>query len=117
MPRPRKYNSTEESKQAHNEGAKNRSKQRWQSGETTKGKKELVAEKQCGGCIICGEQEPCTLDFHHLDMSTKESGISHIVNSNRSMAVLQKELEKCVVLCANCHRKVHAGVVFLTLPE
>lgn len=67
-------------------------------------------KKQCG-CKLCGEKESCALDFHHVDMDSKDYNPSYL----RSCATetLRKEIRKCVVLCANCHRKVHAGILTL----
>jgi len=65
-------------------------------------------------CSQCGEDEACALDFHHIDPSEKERTISSMA-ANNSWKTLQKEAAKCVVLCANCHRKYHAGVLSLIL--
>ena len=46
------------------------------------------------------------LDFHHIDPSKKEGNIAKIITSI-SRKFLLSELEKCIVLCTNCHRKVH----------
>ena len=64
--------------------------------------------KECG-CACCGETELCCLDFHHLH--DKEFVIS--AGTEVSLERLLAELEKCVVLCANCHRKLHAGKINL----
>ena len=56
-------------------------------------------------CCICGESEPCCLDFHHLHDKKFEIGYSMDVTVEN----LMEEIEKCIVLCANCHRKLHAG--------
>ncbi len=53
----------------------------------------------------CGENDPICLDAHHKDPAYKNGSIS----SFKSIARLQQELEKCVWLCSNCHRKGHAG--------
>lgn len=60
-------------------------------------------------CVICG-YDKCfgALEFHHLDPSTKEHTISRM--TNYSEKVIRQEIEKCVMLCANCHREVHAGI-------
>lgn len=61
-------------------------------------------------CSKCPENHPACLDFHHLDPSVKEFSISnswHRYGSDR----WKKELDKCVVLCSNCHRKEHALVL------
>jgi hypothetical protein len=67
------------------------------------------------GCINCGESDECTLDWHHLNNITKDSTISKLLGSGSNWEALVKELQKCVVLCANCHRKLHAGR--FTLPK
>jgi predicted HNH restriction endonuclease len=62
-------------------------------------------------CIICGESEPVCLDFHHINSEDKEFTISK--HRNRNKEWLLTEINKCVCLCANCHRKVHAGIINL----
>jgi hypothetical protein len=64
--------------------------------------------KTRGSCVVCGEKEIFCLDFHHL--FDKDMEIARLVNRG-SLIRLKKEIEKCVLLCANCHRKLHAGVV------
>jgi hypothetical protein len=58
-------------------------------------------------CSMCGEDHPACLEFHHLDPTTKEKGISKMVNHGMSKENILKEAEKCVILCSNCHRKLH----------
>ena len=55
----------------------------------------------------CGENHIACLQFHHLDPSTKEWGISQIANRMRSIKKIKAEISKCVVICANCHFKLH----------
>jgi ribosomal protein L44E len=63
-----------------------------------------------GACFGCGRSGPQVLfDFHHWDARTKEFGISED-GILRRWASIVAELAKCVMLCANCHREVHAGV-------
>lgn len=50
------------------------------------------------------------MDFHHI--YDKKYLIAHMANKG-SLSKLMEELKKCVVLCSNCHRKVHAGLVKL----
>lgn len=64
-------------------------------------------------CLKCGESDNSCLDFHHLDPDVKEEPVSHLLRSNRSTKVIIAEINKCIVLCANCHRKFHAGVIQL----
>jgi hypothetical protein len=57
-------------------------------------------------CKVCGENRYWVLDFHHRDKNEKEIEISSLYrNGNRKK--LLKEIEKCDVLCANCHRDLH----------
>lgn len=57
-------------------------------------------------CIKCKQNHPATLDFHHVDSSTKEESVNKLVK-NRAFKRAMKEVEKCIVLCANCHRIHH----------
>ena len=57
-------------------------------------------------CSRCGEEHVATLDFHHHS-DKKELGISKMVAEGYSIERIKRELQKCKVLCANCHRKVH----------
>jgi len=63
------------------------------------------------GCLVCGESEPVCLDFHHPDPSIKELQVSDATSF--SFAKVLVEIDKCLCLCSNCHRKVHAGIIFL----
>lgn len=58
-------------------------------------------------CERCGESDPAALDFHHLDPSEKDHELSNAMNKWGWSRVM-REIEKCIVLCANCHRKEHA---------
>lgn len=62
-------------------------------------------------CILCGEDTFCCLHFHHKDPSQKTGNVYSL--STRSKVHILAEIEKCVVLCANCHCKVHAGLINL----
>jgi transcription elongation factor Elf1 len=64
--------------------------------------------KSDAGCLICGENDAVCLDAHHLDPSEKDFNLADKVGV-WSWGSIQKELDKCVVLCSNCHRKFHAG--------
>ena len=61
-------------------------------------------------CQGCGREGAAAIfEFHHLDAAGKEYGISQAGFPYRWDRVVA-ELAKCVMLCANCHREVHAGV-------
>ena len=69
--------------------------------------KEFKEFKNKLKCILCPENHIATLHFHHLDPSMKEIGLSVAIRLGWGRDKLQKELDKCVVLCANCHAKEH----------
>jgi hypothetical protein len=56
-------------------------------------------------CADCGENHPATLHFHHRNPKEKEFNIADFVRSGKSVEALEKEMSKCIVLCANCHAK------------
>ena len=73
--------------------------------------------KQDRGCIFCPESLPaCCLDFHHVNPSIKDREISKLVNGCK-LSRIDRELDKCVVICSNCHRKLHAGLLALPALE
>jgi hypothetical protein len=57
-------------------------------------------------CSQCGESDPRVLEFHHL--GNKDSEVSRLIGRGASLEALIAEIEKCVVLCANCHRRLTA---------
>lgn len=61
--------------------------------------------KKAFSCTKCGENHPGCLDFHHTD-DNKENGVANLIaNGTKQKALL--EIEKCICLCSNCHRKLH----------
>jgi hypothetical protein len=66
-----------------------------------------LAQELGGRCLRCGEDNPLLLDFHHKDSSTKEVSISRMLTYDTKYEETKKEAQKCVLLCANCHRKEH----------
>jgi hypothetical protein len=57
-------------------------------------------------CVQCGQNHPATFDFHHVDSGTKEASVNKLLK-NRAYKRAMEEIQKCVVLCANCHRIHH----------
>lgn len=63
-----------------------------------------------GSCSKCGYCKfYSALDFHHLDPDQKDDGIGNLIWKNKKMTLekLKPELDKCVVLCKNCHAEEH----------
>lgn len=61
--------------------------------------------KKSSYCLDCGNSDPWVLDFHHLSKKSKD--ISTMVCQGYSIKAIEAEMSKCIVLCANCHRKRH----------
>jgi len=72
-----------------------------------------AAKAEAGRCRLCPESEPCCLSFHHIDPKTKRFRVADGPNRQVSPAVLRAEIDKCVCVCENCHRKIHAGLISL----
>ena len=73
--------------------------------------KELSVEYKGGKCNCCGYSK-CSgaLEFHHLDPNKKDFSIAAKGHCTAWEKVV-KELDKCVMVCANCHREIHAGLI------
>lgn len=62
-----------------------------------------------GKCVCCGfDAYPASLEFHHIDDSNKSFNISNKIKSTELSQEIYDELDKCVILCSNCHRAYHA---------
>ncbi len=75
--------------------------------------REMAKQFLGGKCKVCG-YDRClqAMDVHHLDPTKKSFGIS-AKGYTRSWDAIRSELDKCVLLCANCHREIHAGITQL----
>jgi len=71
------------------------------------------AYKSTLNCIVCAENTSVCLDFHHLGDEKKDFNISVIALQGWGKKTIVDEISKCIVLCANCHRKVHKGIIKL----
>ncbi len=56
-------------------------------------------------CVDCGESDPMVLTFDHV-IGNKKMDISQMVNQGYSLGVLQEEIAKCEIRCANCHMRI-----------
>lgn len=57
-------------------------------------------------CIKCNESRWWVLDFHHRNPQDKDGNISSMIMKNSKEKILQ-EIDKCDILCSNCHRDIH----------
>lgn len=73
-------------------------------------KKQMIDYKG-GRCKICGYNK-CVeaLEFHHLNPNEKDFNIS---GGTKSFKKLKPEIDKCILICANCHREIHAGLIHI----
>ena len=61
--------------------------------------------KMSNSCVKCAESHPDVLEFDHVEPSSKSTDISYMAQHAYSLETIEKEIAKCVLLCANCHRK------------
>lgn len=70
-------------------------------------KQRMVDYKGGGACVLCGYSKCLrAMDFHHLDPSSKRFNIAS--SHNRSWESLRLELDKCILICSNCHFEIEA---------
>lgn len=67
----------------------------------------LKEYKSTLACVYCGISHPALIDFHHNDPELKNNNISSLKSKDEIM----KEIKNCTTVCANCHRKLHSGVI------
>lgn len=71
-----------------------------------KDNKRKAIEYLGGKCLNCGyDKDMAALDFHHLDPNKKEYEMSRLMQKPWNTII--KELDKCIILCSNCHRDTH----------
>lgn len=75
--------------------------------------KALAIEYKGGSCQICGyNRYQGALELHHIDRTQKSFALGD-KGYTRSWEKVKEELDKCILLCANCHREVGAGIMQL----
>jgi hypothetical protein len=72
-------------------------------------RKKLDEIKRFCGCSCCDEKELVCLEFHHRNSSQKDFTIGQ--NTHRTWNYIESEISKCTIVCSNCHKKIHAGLV------
>ena len=71
-------------------------------------KKKAIAYKG-GKCVMCSYQKyDGALEFHHTDPTQKEYGLS--AGKLKTFLSSKDELDKCILVCSNCHREIHADL-------
>ncbi len=78
--------------------------------------KKRSIEYKSGKCEICGyDRSQTAMDFHHIDPKHKDFQISR--RRGCCWEKIKKELDKCYLLCSNCHREYHEGLFCLIVEK
>lgn len=71
--------------------------------------KQRLVDYKGGKCQICGYNRCINaLEFHHVNPEEKDFTIS---GGTKSFDTLKPEIDKCILVCSNCHREIHAGLI------
>jgi hypothetical protein len=72
--------------------------------------KEILVAEAGGCCAVCGyDRTVVNLHFHHVYPTTKSFVMS--MNNGRALDTFRVEAKKCVLVCANCHGEIEAGLI------
>lgn len=64
------------------------------------------------GCLLCGERDSRRLQFHHVIPELKEATIAQMISNRTKLIVILKEIDKCVCVCASCHKILQDNLNF-----
>lgn len=79
--------------------------------ERTRNLKSQMVEYKGGCCVRCGyEKYQGALEFHHIDPNEKDFNPSRLKNYSFNER-LRNELDKCILVCSNCHREIHDEII------
>lgn len=70
----------------------------------------MLVDEAGGCCAVCG-YDRCiiNLGFHHVDPEEKAFGLS--MRTTKALDAYRNEMKKCVLVCANCHGEIEAGLI------
>src|SRR5690348_2736217 len=74
-------------------------------------KQKMTDFKRGKKCLFCSENESVCLDFHHLPGTEKKFNLGCAPDQGISWEKILLEIEKCILICSNCHRKIHSGIL------
>ena len=78
--------------------------------EHRKRNRKRLIEIKGGACEKCGySRSTYALDFHHVNPETKKFNLT-VTNMTKAWHKVLAEAEKCILVCANCHREIEAGI-------
>lgn len=79
---------------------------RYMSNKNAENRMAIQQLKKAVCCAKCGEQRWYLLDYHHIDPTSKKDKVSELM-LHSSLKDALNEIDKCIPLCANCHREFH----------
>lgn len=75
-------------------------------------RKQYLVDLFGGACQCCGYNKCIQVfDFHHLYRELKKFGINNALKNSVSLDKILEELKNCIMVCANCHREIEAGLI------
>jgi predicted HNH restriction endonuclease len=73
--------------------------------------KSMAIKHKGGKCMFCGYNKfQGALEFHHLDPNEKDFGLG-TRGLTRSWKRVKQEADKCILVCSNCHKEIHGGLL------
>ena len=69
--------------------------------------KNYKRDKKCEICGYC--KCPVILEFHHVDKEEKNKTVNILTKTLKNLDTIKKEINKCRLLCPNCHKELHLG--------
>ena len=103
------YKDPEKQKQAQHESYIRNKKKNVEKAKKWRQKLLAQVRELMTPCADCGAFDTRYMDWHHPDPSNKTAAVSTLVHQVGKWSLIKAEIDKCVCLCANCHRIRHAG--------
>lgn len=98
----------------YNRTGKGRKSQKASNDKRRRRNVEYISEQKQFGCVNCGYDKCISaLHFHHTNGDNKDNTVAKLVQDCCSIKTIADEVSKCILLCANCHAEVHAGLIQL----
>ena len=112
------YKDANKQKEYQKEWIKKNQEQKERNKVSSRTRKKLIAEKmfnhklEMGKCYSCNVYDhPSCLDFHHLGEDEKKDTICRLVGGGYKWERIEEEMNKCILLCSSCNRKLHRGLL------
>ncbi|MBU5613915.1 hypothetical protein [Geomonas azotofigens] len=78
--------------------------------------RDIIAQiKRSFGCLLCNENNPDNLHFHHVLPNTKTASVSDLLSDRTKLISVLKEIDKCVCVCTVCHKHFQRTVDYVIM--